>query len=71
MDLEERRNELNNRIELSCGFEEIDKNLEEFEEMESKRSNRKPWGGNRKSTTQHPRRKWELFGEGVLWNWGK
>ena len=34
MDLEERRKELGREIELSCGFEELRKNLEEFEEME-------------------------------------
>ena len=33
MDLGERRNELNNQIELRGGFEELRKNLEEFEEM--------------------------------------
>ena len=34
MDLEERKNELNKKIDLSCGFEELRRNLEVSEDME-------------------------------------
>ena len=39
MDLEERRNELANQPELSGGFEELRKNLVEFEEMKKWKAN--------------------------------
>ena len=32
MDLEEKKNELNRQVELSCGFEELRRGLDDFEE---------------------------------------
>ena len=34
MDLEEKKNELNRQIELSCGFGELRRSLDDFEEAE-------------------------------------
>ena len=39
MDLEERKNELNRQIELSCGFEELRRKLEDFEEIKKWEAN--------------------------------
>ena len=69
----ERENELNKHIELSCGFGELRKDLDVFEEMKEGRAReeieRREKVGNRLPTIREE--SGSEMGGGVFGNWGK